>query len=58
MHRINSAHAVRDLRSLAGEGREQERPQDFGYGVNAPLPPEVKKKFENLSTKWCILKYI
>ena len=22
---------------------EQERPQDFGYGVNAPLPPEAKK---------------
>jgi len=21
----------------------QERPQDFGYGVNAPLPPEAKK---------------
>jgi len=46
MHRINSAHAVRDLRSLAGEGREQERPQDFGYGVNAPLPPEVKKNLK------------
>jgi len=21
----------------------QERPQDFGWQVNAPLPPEVKK---------------
>jgi len=25
------------------ELREQERPQDFGWGVNAPLPPEAKK---------------
>jgi len=22
---------------------QQERPQDFGQGVNAPLPPEAKK---------------
>ena len=28
-------------------------------GVNAPLRPEAKKFFfENLNTKWCILKYI
>jgi len=27
-------------------------------GVNAPLPLEAKKIFENLLTKWCILKYI
>ena len=25
--------------------------------VNAALPPEAKKS-ENLTTKWCILKYI
>jgi len=24
-------------------GSTQERPQDFGYGVNAPMPPEAKK---------------
>jgi len=22
---------------------KQQRPQDFGWGVNAPLPPEAKK---------------
>jgi len=27
-------------------------------GVNAPLPPEAKEILENLTTKWCILKYI
>ena len=26
--------------------RNQERPQDFGYGVNAPLPPEAKKNLK------------
>ena len=36
----------------------QERLQDFGYGVDALLPPEAKFFFENLTTKCCILKYI
>ena len=27
-------------------------------GINAPLPTAAKKFFENLTTKWCILKYI
>jgi len=27
-------------------------------GVNAPLPPEAKFFFENLTTKWCYLEYI
>ena len=26
--------------------------------VDAPLPPEAKIFFKNLTTKWCILKYI
>jgi len=36
----------------------QERQQDFVQRVNAPLPPEAKKILKNLTTKWCILKYI
>jgi len=27
-------------------------------GINAPLPPEAKFFFENLTTKWFVLKYI
>ena len=45
-------------RCRKGEFRDQERPQDLFWGFNAPLPPEAKKLFENLTTKWCILKKI
>jgi len=31
------------LAQLSQRGRRQERPQDFGSGVNAPLPPEARK---------------
>jgi len=34
-----------------GTVSNQERPQDFGWGVNAPLPPGAKFFFENLTTK-------
>jgi len=26
--------------------------------INASLPPEAKKNLENLTMKWCILKYL
>jgi len=40
---IFSGSTKRKLTYLTTELREQERPQDFGWGVNAPLPPEAKK---------------
>jgi len=36
----------------------QGRPQDFGYGGQCPLATWGEENLENLTTKWCILKYI
>jgi len=42
-----------------GPGRWAGTSAGFWLGrVNALLPLEAKKIFENLTTKWCILKYI
>jgi len=34
---------MKDTSRLFNSRIAQERPQDFGQGVNAPLPPEAKK---------------
>jgi len=40
-------HAIENRRPIAVQGQhDQERPQDFGWGVNAPLPPQAKKTLE------------
>ena len=41
--------------TLRVDWHAQARPQDFGQGVPCRLG---RKQFENLTTKWCILKYI
>jgi len=44
---ICSMHAIENRRPIAVQGQhDQERPQDFGWGVNAPLPPQAKKTLE------------
>jgi len=36
----------------------QGRPQDSGQGGQCPLAARGEENWENVATKWCILKYI
>ena len=57
-HRQSRAHTPRRrYSSVSGTDYRQERPQDFWLGGSVPHFRLRRRNFENLTTKWCILKY-